>query len=132
MHARQQERIDTVLENKNGLNRIIVSILSLLVFISAAAVSYAADEMGNSDDGAVSAVMTAGDLEDGTYDVEAESSSKYFRIEKAEMTVSGDSMNVRFTLSSISYKYVFQGTKEEAEQAEEDAWIPAEEPQEVV
>ena len=60
------------------------------------------------------------DLEDGTYPVEVESTSPYFRIPEAYLTVEGDVMTARITIRSMSYQYVFSGSAEAAEQAPEE------------
>lgn len=67
------------------------------------------------------------DIADGTYDITVDSSSPYFRIVKATLTVQGDEMTARFTIGSMSYRYVYPGTKKEAEKADESLWIPFEE-----
>ena len=67
------------------------------------------------------------DIHDGRYSIEVRSSSQFFRIEEAELTVSGDEMEAVITLSSTSYSYVYPGTAEEAAAADKADWIPAEE-----
>ena len=67
------------------------------------------------------------DVEDGTYPVEVTSTSPFFRIPEAELTVNGDEMTARITIRSLSYQYVYPGTAEQAEQASEDEWIGYEE-----
>ena len=67
------------------------------------------------------------DLEDGTYPVTVESTSVYFKIPEAELTVSGNEMSARITIGSLSYAYVYIGTAEEAEQADPSEWIGYEE-----
>lgn len=57
------------------------------------------------------------DVADGTYDIEASSNSKYFKIEKAELTVKDDVMSAKITIPSMSYLYVFMGTAGEADKA---------------
>lgn len=54
------------------------------------------------------------DVENGTYEVEMESSSSMFKIEKAVLEVSDDAMNVTITLSGTSYPYLYAGTAKEA------------------
>lgn len=55
------------------------------------------------------------DIEDGTYDIEVESSSPFFRIEKAELTVTDNEMTAKITIPSLSYSHVFMGTADGAE-----------------
>ena len=69
----------------------------------------------------------ARDVEDGVYPVEVETTSPYFRIPEAELTVDGDAMTARITIRSMSYTYVYPGTAEEAASAEESAWTGYEE-----
>ena len=46
------------------------------------------------------------DVADGTYDVYVDSSSPYFHIAKATLTVEDGEMTARFTIPSMSYRYV--------------------------
>ena len=64
----------------------------------------------------------ADDIRNGTYPIEAVSDSQYFKIREAELTVSDDMMTARITIPSMSYLYVYPGTKQEAE-ADEEHWI---------
>lgn len=64
------------------------------------------------------------ELNDGTYSIEVSSSSSMFRIVKAELTVSDGEMQAVLTLGGTGYEKLFMGTREEAEQAGEDAMIP--------
>lgn len=63
------------------------------------------------------------DVRDGTYDVLGESSSSFFHIEKARLIVEDKKMKAEMTLSSVSYKFVYMGTAEEAAKAELDEYI---------
>ena len=54
------------------------------------------------------------DIKDGTYDVEALSSSSFFRLKDAKLTVKNGSMTVHFSIDSLSYTCIFPGTGEEA------------------
>ncbi len=67
------------------------------------------------------------DVLDGSYPVQVDSSSVFFRILDAQLTVAGDEMSVRITISSLSYLYVYPGSAEEAEQAPESEYISYEE-----
>lgn len=69
----------------------------------------------------------ARDVADGTYDVHVDSSSPYFRVTRATLTVEGDEMTARFTIPSMSYRYVYPGTKKEAAAADPETWIAFEE-----
>lgn len=58
--------------------------------------------------------IAAKDVENGTYEVEMESSSSMFRIDKAVLDVSDDAMELTMTLGGTSYPYLFSGTAKEA------------------
>ena len=64
------------------------------------------------------------DVEDGTYQIEVESSSSMFRIVAAQLEVAGDEMTATMTLSGTGYLKLFMGTGEEALEASEEAYIP--------
>lgn len=70
------------------------------------------------------------DVKDGTYEIEAESSSSMFRIIKAELTVKGQEMEAAVTLSGKGYLYLFMGTGAEAAEAGEKEYIGFEEDEE--
>lgn len=63
------------------------------------------------------------DIEDGTYDVTVESSSHFFRIHDASLTVKDGKMSVRIRLDSSSYELVYPGTGEEAAKAEASDYV---------
>ena len=65
----------------------------------------------------------ARDIKDGTYDIKVDSSSPFFRILSARLTVKGGEMTAEITISSLSYLYVYPGTAEEAERAKSDSYI---------
>ena len=65
----------------------------------------------------------AEDIENGTYEVNVESSSSMFRIQSAELNVSDSSMTVDLTLGSTSYLKLFAGTAEQAAASTEDQYI---------
>ena len=54
------------------------------------------------------------DVADGTYEITVTSNSKYFRIEKAELTVKNGEMTAKITIPSMSYTNVYMGTAKEA------------------
>jgi len=64
------------------------------------------------------------DVADGTYPVSVESTSVFFKIVEAELTVRGDEMTASITIGSRSYLYVYMGTAAQAENASEGDWIP--------
>ena len=67
------------------------------------------------------------DFKEGTYDVEALSTSQYFKITDAKITNDGRKLKAVITLSSTSYAYVYPGTAEEAAGADKSEWIAADE-----
>ncbi|MBR4703791.1 MAG: hypothetical protein IKO91_08095 [Oscillospiraceae bacterium] len=67
------------------------------------------------------------DIQDGSYPVRVDSSSAFFRILDAQLTVDGEELSVKITVSSLSYLYVFPGSAEEAERAPEGEYISYEE-----
>lgn len=67
------------------------------------------------------------DIADGTYEIHVDSSSPYFRISKCILTVKNGEMTARFTIPSMSYRYVYPGTKRQASDADPATWIEFEE-----
>ena len=65
-------------------------------------------------------------LKDGSYSIEVESSSPYFKIEDCQLTVKDGKMQASLTISSKSYLYIYPGTKEEAQKASESDYIAPE------
>ena len=63
------------------------------------------------------------DVNEGAYQIEVRSSSKFFRVDKAVLKVADGKMTANVTLSSISYKYVYPGTAEEAAKAPLDKYV---------
>ena len=70
--------------------------------------------------------VTAGDLEEGTYEITVDSSSSMFKIVGCELSVSGGEMTAAVTLSGTAYTWLFAGTAEEAAAAGEEDYIPFE------
>lgn len=67
------------------------------------------------------------DFDEGTYDVQALSSSRFFTITNAELTNSGGKLSAVIRISSTSYAYIYPGTAAEAELAGQTKWTPADE-----
>lgn len=65
-----------------------------------------------------------GDVADGVYGIEVESSSPMFRVEKAELTVREGEMRAVLTLSGTGYRMLYMGTGAEAAKAEPADFIP--------
>lgn len=70
------------------------------------------------------APLEASQIEEGTYEIEVESSSNMFKIVKAELTVADGSMTCAMTLSGDGYGKLFMGTSDEAAQATEEQCYP--------
>lgn len=129
-----------------NLSLMIVIILCLTVRVEAAIVikNNASSETEQSEDGEAAVSPYAGrlqaakeairektvgrygmvpvypeDIVDGTYEIQVESTSPFFKITEAELIVDGEDMSARITISSLSYQYVYMGTAQQAE--EEDA-----------
>ncbi len=64
------------------------------------------------------------ELSDGTYNIEVESSSSMFKVEKAELTIAGEEMTAVITLSGTGYGKLYMGTAEAAQTANEADYIP--------
>lgn len=64
------------------------------------------------------------DIADGAYPVRVESTSTFFKIVDAELTVRGDEMTANITIGSHSYLYVYMGTAQQAGSAGQEDWIP--------
>lgn len=62
---------------------------------------------------------------DGEYEVKADCSSSFFKIEKAKLTVKDGEMTAVLTMSSSSYLFVYPGTAEEAAAAPFEDYIPS-------
>jgi len=63
------------------------------------------------------------DIEEGTYDVKVESSSRFFRIESGSLTVKDGKMSVKIQLDSSSYELIYPGTGEEAASADASDYV---------
>ncbi len=66
-------------------------------------------------------------IEDGTYDVDMESSSSFFSIYACKLTVKGGRMTAVMTIDSTSYKCVYMGKAVDAAKAPEKDYIFADE-----
>lgn len=66
------------------------------------------------------------DIEDGTYEINVRSSSRFFRVLSAELTVAGDEMEARLTLSSGSYLLLYMGSGDEAAAAPFEDYLQVE------
>ncbi len=71
--------------------------------------------------------VKADELQDGTYEIEVNSSSSMFEITSCTLSVEDGSMTAAMHMGGTGYLYVYPGTPEEAAQAKEEAFIPFEE-----
>ena len=67
------------------------------------------------------------DAEEGEYEPEVISDSRFFKIVHSDLTNRDGRMEAVITVSSTSYAYVFQGTAEQAAAADKSEWIAADE-----
>lgn len=114
---------------RNLYRLLILPVFVMMLAVSVLGVSY--DKVASSAD--MTTVEEVGfdglipvyaeDIENGTYDVNVESSSSMFRIQRAELTVSDSEMTVSLTIGSTSYLKLFPGTAEEAAASTEDQYI---------
>ena len=63
----------------------------------------------------------------GTYDIDVESTSRFFRVRECKLTVRGGKMTAVIMIDSLSYECVYMGTGREAATAPEEDYIFAEE-----
>jgi len=69
----------------------------------------------------------ADSVKEGECDIDVDSSSTMFKITECRLTVAEGAMTARLTMSGNGYGYLFLGTGEDAEKAEESEYIPPEE-----
>lgn len=69
----------------------------------------------------------ADSVADGEYDINVDSSSTMFKITECKLTVADGSMTARLTMSGSGYEYLYMGTGDKAQKADESEYIPAEE-----
>ena len=67
--------------------------------------------------------IRADQVKEGVYEIEAESSSSFFKIKQAELTVADGKMTAKVFLDSYSYPLVFMGTGEQAAAAPASEYI---------
>ncbi|MCR5601548.1 MAG: hypothetical protein K6G33_12495 [Ruminococcus sp.] len=76
--------------------------------------------------------LSADSVKEGEYDINVDSSSSMFKVTACKLTVKDGKMTAKMTMSGSGYEYLFMGTGEEAEKADEADYIPAEESSDVV
>ena len=74
----------------------------------------------------------ADSIKEGEYDITVDSSSSMFKITACKLTVKDGEMTAKMTMSGSGYEYLFMGTGEDAEKADEADYINAEENGDVV
>ena len=67
--------------------------------------------------------ITGASVQDGTYEIQVESSSPFFKIKSAKLTVKNGKMTAAIELDSKSYPLVFMGTAKAAAEAPESDYI---------
>ncbi len=67
------------------------------------------------------------DIRDGVYEIGVDSSSPFFKIVHADLYVNKGKMAAKITIGSLSYAWVYPGTKKEAAEADQKDWIGYEE-----
>lgn len=67
--------------------------------------------------------QTAGEVTDGTYLIDVESSSSMFQVERAELSVEAGNMTAVITLGGTGYTKLYMGTAEQAATAAEEECI---------
>ena len=70
--------------------------------------------------------ISADAVKDGEYDINVDSSSSMFKITECKLTVADGKMTAKITMSGSGYEYLFMGSGEEAEKADENKRIKAE------
>ncbi len=66
----------------------------------------------------------ADSLADGEYDISVDSSSSMFKIKKCKLTVADGQMTASMVMGGTGYQWLFMGTADDAENADESAYIP--------
>lgn len=69
--------------------------------------------------------LTSDSVKEGVYDINVDSSSSMFKITSCNLKVSDSKMTAEMTMSGTGYEYLYMGTAEDAEKADEGNYIPA-------
>jgi len=116
---------------KKNIKKAIIFLLAVLVAVQISFTSSLASESVATDDERATqtqvgfdsmSVVTADMLNDGTYEIEVDSSSSMFRIVEASLTVENGDMNALITLGGTGYLKLYMGTGEMAVNASEDEY----------
>lgn len=126
MAGTEEDSWKTVLENEGYEVECIIEGLGQMPAIQDlyAAHLKAAIEADQPFAGVEEAPEAVGELADGVYTIDVESSSSMFKVVKAELTVEGGRMSAVLTLSGTGYEKLYMGTGEEAAGASEEEMIP--------
>lgn len=110
---------------------ITVMVLLISMMLSAGALGVSYDQVASEAD--MTTVEQVGfdglipvyaeDIDNGVYEVNVESSSSMFRIQKAELNVADTEMTVALTIGSTSYLKLFAGTAAEAASSGEEDYL---------
>lgn len=83
-----------------------------------------AEQSAEAENGGSGTPVEASALANGDWDISVDSSSSMFKVVAAKLHVADGAMTCTLTLSGTGYGKLFMGTKEEAAEAGEDAFIP--------
>ena len=122
---------------KNNLRRVL-AVLFLALMTTAASfgpISVSADQEHSDVAGSGETVSTrpvgrygmtpirGSDVNDGTYDIDVDVSSQFFRIDSCKLTVNDGKMTAAIQLDTFSYSLIYNGTGKEAAKADASDYI---------
>ena len=122
---------------KNNLRRVL-PVLFLALMTTAASfgpISVSADQEHSDVAGSGETVSTrpvgrygmtpirGSDVNDGTYDIDVDVSSQFFRIDSCKLTVNDGKMTAAIQLDTFSYSLIYNGTGKEAAKADASDYI---------
>ena len=122
---------------KNNLRRVL-PVLFLVLMTTAASfgpISVFADQEHSDVAGSGETVSTrpvgrygmtpirGSDVNDGTYDIDVDVSSQFFRIDSCQLTVKDGKMTAAIQLDTFSYSLIYNGTGKEAAKADASDYI---------
>lgn len=122
---------------KNNLRRVL-AVLFLALMTTAASfgpISVSADQEHSDVAGSGETVssrpvgrygmtpISGSDVNDGTYDIDVDVSSQFFRIDSCKLTVKDGKMTAAIQLDTFSYSLIYNGTGKEAAKADASDYI---------
>ena len=122
---------------KNNLRRVL-AVLFLALMTTAASfgpISVSADQEHSDVAGSGETVssrpvgrygmtpISGSDVNDGTYDIDVDVSSQFFRIDSCKLTVNDGKMTAAIQLDTFSYSLIYNGTGKEAAKADASDYI---------